>query len=489
MRRLGGYQTITVDLDADVSDTAGQRKVVSSDRYSIEATSPNLGQAYVWAGRYGDGTRVKQNSYARVAKARLVPPTTSNYTLKLYGYGTTATLTPASNATDIQTAIRNASASLGSVTVTGSNPYVIAGLPSSDVSVELVRATASDETGSVSQGLSSFEVLRPFSSGLSAGDVIELLVKYPAHDEPGLVGMNALINQSLERLWIPRILHFTSTDAESQQVTYALDAYPFLRSRAQIVRAYGSITWTHTYAYTVPGVSHTLSVDVGLGTAATTASISGSATSAVIEAALDAALRAAGVPGTVTVTANGTTRTVEIADAVYADMALTVSNGATVTTTSLETEPYRFTDGYRLKYEGQKLIIQWDQPWQRGYTWYLEVLQPANTYVCRQADYQTLGTTWETVSDGLEDDLDQCAVDLLEAAAVVHWMACRQLALKGGGGQESAYWRGETSRAAMIAAQIKSLDLPTASEPGFRDEGLVADRAEIARVFGPLGGW
>lgn len=498
MRRLGGgFETLTVALDADISDSAAQRKIVTSDRYSVEATSPHLGQAFVWAGRSGDGSRVKQNTYVRVTKASLVPPSTSNYTLKIYGYGETVSLTPTSTAAAIETAIHNANASLASVTVaaTGTDgavgcPYTIGVLPSADTTIELVRATPSDATGSVSQGLCSFEILRPLASAPMKGDTIELLTRYPAHDEPGLTGMNTLINQALARLWLVRILHFVSNDETSQQVTFSLAEHPFLRTRRQVIRAYAPTTWRHDFAFTVPGVSFTLTVDAGLGTDITTVSINGSANSAVIEEALRSALGAAGVVGTVDVTANGSTRTVTVADAVHADMALAVSSGATVTTTRERTEMYRFVDGFRLRYEGSELVIEWDRPWQRGYTWYLEVYQPADTYVARQLDYQTVGTAWETVTDGLEADLDQCVPDLLEVAAVVHYLACRQLALKGGGGQETVYWRGEAARAAQIAAQIKSLDLPSGSEPGFRDEGLVADRSYEDKGFWTSGwGW
>src|SRR3954468_19459887 len=125
MRRLGLFQTITVATDPDVTDSAAQRKIVTSDTYSIDRTSPAYGQANLWVGRYNEGNKVRQNSYLAVSKAILVPPTTSNYTLRLYGYGTTTSLTPSSNAGAIQTALRNISASLTAVTVSGSNPYSV----------------------------------------------------------------------------------------------------------------------------------------------------------------------------------------------------------------------------------------------------------------------------------------------------------------------------------------------------------------------------
>lgn len=486
MRRLGGYQTITVSIDPDVTDAAAQRKVISTDLYSIDKTSPHLGQANLWCGRYNEGNKVRTNSYAALAKAVLTPPTTSNYTLKIYGYGQTDTgspLTPASNAAAIQTAIRNVSASLSSVTVTGSSsPYTIANLPSASVTIELVRVTASDTTGSVTQGLSYFDAIRPWSVGLPAGTEVELLAKYPAHDDAGLVGMNALINQALERLWFIDLLHFTSTDADSEQVVYSLASYPWLKTRAQILRVYAPCQWEYAATYTVPGSSHTLSIDVGHGSSYTTDSLAGSATADAIQTALRTLFSENDVQGTVTVTANGTSRTVTVTDTRYADMDLTVSTGAAVTDVRTRTEALRFTDGYRLKYLGEALEIEWDLPRQRGETWYVEVYRPASTWTCPQTDYQTLGTTWASADDGLENDLDQCVPDLHEVVSVVHYLACRQLSLYGPS-QESKFWRDESRRAAAVAAYLKSLDLPKNDEPGFREDGLSSMRGWEAKGF------
>ena len=473
MRRLGSYQTVTVAIDPDVTDSAAQRKVITSDAYSIDKTSPHLGQASLWVSRYGDGNKVRTNSYVALAKAVLDPPTSGNYTIRLYGYGTTGTLTSASTASDVQTAIRAVSASLTSVTVTGTDPMTIAALPSSSVTLEFVRGTAT--TGSITQGLASFEAVRPFSSGLRFGDTVEILAKYPAHDEAGLVGMNNLINQALDRLWFVDLLHFHSEDADSDQVTFSLSAYPWLKTRRQVLRAYAPCRWSHTFSYTVPGSSHTLTLDVGFASNLTTSSLAGSATAAVIETAIESSLSSNSVLGTVTVTSNGTTRTVLIEDSPFADLALTVSSGATVTTTRERTEDLRFTDGWRLKYHGEELFVEWDGAFNRGETWYLEVYRPGRTWIAPQTDYQTVGTTWASSTVGFEDDLDQCAIDTNEVAAVAHYLACRQLELYGPS-QEKQHWKEERLRAAYIAAQCKSLDLPTNDEPGFKDQGLSPSR-------------
>ena len=487
MRRLGSYQTVTVALDADVTDSAAQRKVVTSDVYSIDKTSPHLGQARLWVGRYGDGNKVRANSYTALTKASLDPPSSGNYTLKIYGYGTTGTLTSASTASDVQTAIRAVSSSLNSVTVAGTDPMTIASLPSSSVTIEFVRGTAT--TGSVTQGLVSFEAVRPFSAGLPAGTTVEILTKYPAHDEDGLVGMNNLINQALKRLWFVDLLHFHSEDADSDQVTYPLaSAHPWLKTRRQIVRAYGPSRWAHTFSFTVPGSSFTLTLDVGLASNLTTSSLSGSATASAIESAIESSFSSNGVQGTVTVTADGTTRTVVIADAPYADLALTVSSGATVTTSRERTEDLRFVDGFRLRFHGEELFIEWDVTWQQGHTWYLEVLRPAYSWVAAQTDWQTLGTTWAASTVGLEDDLDQCALDANEVAAIVHYLACRQLELYGPA-QEKQHWKDERVRAAFIASTIKSLDLPMNDDPGFKDEGLSASRYMIDKGFFSSSSW
>lgn len=473
MRRLGSFQTITVEVDPDVSDAAAQRKVITSEAYGIEKTSPNLGQACLWSGRYNDGNKVKTNSYTRIAKATFVPPSAGNYTIRIYGYGTTGTLTSASNAAAVQTAIRAVSTSLNGVTVTGTTPMTIAALPSADVSLEYVKGTAT--TGSITQGLSSFEATRPWSSGLVYGDVIELLPKYPAHDENGLVGMNTLINQAMGRLWFVDTLHFTSEDADSAQVVYSLASYPWLKTRRQIIRAYSPCPWSHTFSYTVPVGSHTVSVDVGFASVVTTGSIAGSAAASVIQTAIQTAVAAAGAVATVTVTANSTTRVVVIENTMFADMALTVSTGATVTTTHERNWDLRWTDGYRLKFHGEELFIEWDLPWPRGYTWYLEVYRPCQTWICPQTNYLTEGTTWASSTVGFENDLDQCVVDTNEVASVTHYLACRQLELYGPG-QEKKFWQEERMRAAQIGAQVKSLDLPRSDEPGWRDDGLTANR-------------
>jgi hypothetical protein len=486
MRRLGSYQTITVAADPDVSDSAAQRKIVTSDAYSVSGTSPAYGQANVWVGRSGDGARIKANSYVKLARAILVPPSSNlGYTLRIYGYGTTGTLVPLSTAAAVQATIRAVSASsLGSVTVTGSvgGPFTIAGLPSSDTTIELVRADATDATGSVTQGLCSFEVIRPFSVAPGFGDEVELLYKYPAHDaDLGLVGMNRLIDQAMNRLWFVDLLQFHSTDAESDQQVFSTAAYPWLRTRPQVIRAYAPCTWEHTFSYTVPVGAHTLSLDLGMAAVSTTASLAGSASAAVIQTALQALITTDNGTGTVSVTEDGTTRTVVVSMTYFASMALTVSTGAAVTIARERLEPLRFTDGWRLKFHGAELFVEWDGPWTKGYTWFLEVYRPANTWIAPQAAYGTTSEAYAAAT-GFTDDYDQCILDADEVASVAHYLACRQLELAGPG-QERQYWHDEARRAALIASEIKSLDLPSSRDPGFRSDGLVATRALIDKGF------
>lgn len=490
MRRLGACQTLTVSANPDTTDAAAQRKVISTDLYSIDKTLTALGQANLWVGSLNEGNKIRSNSYTAVAKAVLVEPTTSTYSLTFYGYGTTSTLDPSTTTSStIQTAVRNVSVSLAAVTVTGSGPFVIT-LPSASITLELTRVgTPSDTTGSVTQGLASVEAIRPFTTALTRGTLVHLFAKYPADDRDGLVGMTTLVNQALARLWFIDQLHVHSTDTDSQQVSFSLDAYPWLKTRSQILRVYAPVRWKHTFSYTVPGSSHTLSLDVGYAANLTTGSLVGSATASAIQTAISDALSANDAVGTVTVTSNGSARTVTVEDSQYADWALTVSTGAVVTTTRERMDDLRFVDGYRLRFHGETLTLEWDFPWQRGQTWFLEVYRPADTWTAAQTSYGVEGTTWATSTSGLTNDYDQCVPDLGEVASMAHYLACRQLALYGPG-QESKFWRDEQRRAALIAAQIKSLDLPMDNEPGFRDEGVTAARGSLDKGFFSNGsGW
>lgn len=479
MRRLGGYTTVTVALDPDVTDAAAQRKVITSDLYSIDKTSPHLGQGALWVGRYDSGNKIRTNSYVALTKAVLDPPTSGNYTIRIYGHGTTGTLTSASTSSDIQTAIRNVAASLTAVTVTGTDPMTIANLPSASTTLEFVPGTAVG--GTISQGMVSVEAVRPFPTALRYGDTVEVLTTYPAHDEAGLVGMNTLLNQALDRLWFVDLLHFHSEDADSDQVTFSLSAYPWLKTRKQILRAYAPARWEHTFTYTVPVGSHTLGIDVGQADDLEPA-FAGSATATTIQDELRSAFAVNGVQGSVTVGGHSTTRTITVTDSPYADMALTVSTGATVTATHERLEDLRFTDGWRLRYHGEELFIEWDGSWNRGETWYLEVCVPGKCKIARQTNYQTVGTTWEYTTDGFEADLDQCAIDTNEVAAVAHYLACRQLELYGPG-QEKGHWKDERMRAAFIASQCKSLDLVTNDEPGWKSDGLTPNRFMVDKSF------
>lgn len=493
MRRLGACQTLTVSANPDTTDAAAQRKVISTDLYSIDKTLTALGQANLWVGSLNEGNKIRSNSYTAVAKAVLVEPTTSTYTLTLYGYGTTSTLDPAvDTGSTIQTAIRAVASGLSTVTVSPSSAasvYTIT-LPSASITLELTRVgTPSDTTGSVTQGLASVEAIRPFTTALTRDTLVHLFAKYPPDDRDGLVGMTTLVNQALARLWFIDQLHVHSTDADSQQVSFSLDAYPWLKTRSQIIRVYAPVRWKHTFSYTVPGSSHTLTLDVGYASTVTTASLAGSATASAIQTAISDTLTANDAVGTVTVTSNGSTRTVTVEDSQYADWALVVSTGAAVTTTRERMDDLRFVDGYRLRFHGETLTLEWDFPWQRGQTWFLEVYRPADTWTCPQTSYGVEGTTWATSTAGLVNDYDQCVTDLGEVASMAHYLACRQLALYGPG-QESKFWRDEQRRAALIAAQVKSLDLPMDNEPGFRDEGVTAARGWLDKgVFSSGSGW
>jgi hypothetical protein len=478
MRRLGGYRTVTVSLDPSVTDAAAQRKVISTDLYDYGRTSPSLGDAFLWEGRYGSGCRIKRDSYAQVAKVRLVPPTAGTYTLTVYGYGTSGTLQYNDNAATIQAALIAISASsLSAISVTGTNPFIIT-VPTASTTIAIATAGTGS---SISQGMASIEGARPFELALPSGTEVEILAKYPAHDTESLVGMNRLINQALARLWYPDQLHFTSTDPDNDQVSFEI-TQAWLKTRSQVIRAYAPTQWEHVFSYTVPVGSHTLTLDVGFEDDLTTGSISGSATASTIESAIESIFASNSVNAAVSVESDSTTRTVTISQSAYADMALTVSTGTAVTTTHEQTEIQRWTDGFRIRFKGQTLYVEWDQPWNRGETWFLEVHRPGHTKVARQTAYQTVGSTWIETMDGLEDDYDQAATDVYECAAVAHYLAARQMALYGPS-QETKFWRTEASRAAEIAATMKSLDLPSSADPGFKDEGLSAVRGADSKGY------
>lgn len=485
LRRLGSYRQITVSLDADVSDGAAQRKIVSSDLYDIDKTSPSLNDVNTWVGRYNEGRRIRRQTFAPINKIVLTQPNAA-YTLKVYGYGTSSSISTPATATesDIQTAITGIQAGLSAVTVSGSTggPFTIT-MPSASTNIEIITAGTG---GSISMGMASVEVVRPFSNGLPAGTPVILSTKIPIEDDNGLVGVNTLINQALQRLWFINLLHFTSRDANSDQITYEVGSlYPWLKSRTQIIRAYAPVEWEYTGAYSTPVTTYQLWIDFGTSPVANpyaTDNLASTASASDIQSAIQAVMSANSIQGTVSISGSGPTRTITISNTLYADLSIALSTGGTVTETHEQTGIRRWIDGWRLRYNGEKLEIEWDTPFEIGQTWFLEVYQDGSTWIAPQTDWQTLGTTWGSSTTGLVNDLDQTPIDTLEAAAVTHYLACRQL-VQQGPALETRFWRTEATRAAAIAAWVKSLDLPSSREPGHKDDGLTSIRDRDSKGF------
>lgn len=480
-QRLGGYQSVTVSLPPDTTESAAQRLVLSTDLFDVDRPASSWGDSWAWVGRYGDGRRIKRSSYRSTSYAYLVAPTSAlgadeAFSLIFYGFGETSDITLSGTAS-----VRAAQIETEITSIVGLESYTVSAITTTTFKITMSSAVSveiSNANGSVTCGIGSVEATRPFRYGLPLGTTVELHSKLPAHSADGFTGLNDLLNQALSRLSFVDRLIFTADDDET---TVFEITEPWLLNRSQAIRAYGPTDRSYSATFTPPGSgSYTLTIDVGLATDAEL-TLAYSASASALQTALNDALEAVGHQTEATVTGSGSFA-ITIPNTRYATPSITASSGTISAATTDRTETaYRF-DGWRFVFDGERRYIELDVAFAAGESWELEVYRPCSTWICQQEDYETTGSTWASSTVGLQADLDQCAGDEDAIVAIAHYLACRQLATQGPAA-DVLYWQSEAARAASIAAQIKLFDTQRSLDRAPRDGLLAWERGRSSKGF------
>lgn len=482
-QRLGSYQLVTVSLPPDVTESAAQRLILSTDLFDGDRPVSSYGDSWAWVGRYGDGRRIKRSSYRSTNYAFLTAPVSAlgadeAFTLSFYGFGTTDEITLSGSASTRASTIETAITS-----ISGLESYTVSSITTTTFKINMSSATVnieiSNANGSVSSGIGSVEATRPFRYGLPLGTDVELHHKIPAHTADGFVGLNDLINQALARLCFVDRLQYTATETDT---TVFEITDPWLTTRNQIICAYLPSTRSFTARYTPPGSgSFTLTIDLGLETDVTTTQVYTVSASA-LETAIQSAQATAGHAANATVSSSGGVFTIEIPETLYASPSLTADTGTLGAQSSTRTQQQFRFDGWRLAFDGERRFLELDTGFAPGETVELEVYRPCHTWICTQEDYQTEGTVWTSSTVGFQNDLDQSPGDEDAIVAITHYLACRQMATQGPA-SDVKYWQAEAQRAAGIAAQIKLFDVQKSTERAPRDPLLAWERGRASKGF------
>ena len=448
-KKLTGFKSGTVAHDATATDTTAKRLVISGDLFDNEKDSSAYAGHHVWVGKYRDERRIKESGFSTLFWTIFnAPTTTSSYKLRVYGYSSdTSTLTQASDAAAIQTAILAIHADLSGVTVIGSNPYTI----KSSTEIDIEYVAVSGETGSIesSGGLGTVEVIRPFTKALARNDVFEIHSKLPVLDFDAVQGQNTLINEALKKINVIDRIPVTPTTITSEaQVVFNLrETYPWLTTRERILAIFEPTDFDLVTTWT-PGVaSYTLTLT--LASAYTTASIAAAATASTIQTAINAVS-----PIAVTVTGSNP-YTITVRGSKYYNPAFSASSGTVSNVVYQKGDPARTFPSWVFQYDGPVPYLYFPSISSVGDTFFLEVKRPGHTLIAAQSSYGVLGTTWSASTTGLTDDYDQATPDVDEVAAYAYWLACKQLTLIAPG-HEMGFWKDERINAARAIAYIQT---------------------------------
>lgn len=452
--RLGGIERGTVSMDPDSSEQASQRRVISASLFDLDKQATAHQYKHLYVPRYDNQRTISKNGFGRLSKAKFTAPSSGSYTLTVWGFGTTSSLTGGalgSNAAAIQSALTGISG-LEAVTVTGTYPDFLIDLVDDEYAIEA-------SAGSIESGFGYTEVTRPFTKALRAGDEYLMLSMLPFYNQDNFTGVIPAINMALASLYFTDRIPFT-VEFEGQQ-TWSLEDHPWLQTQDQVTSLFAPTQWELVVPFTPPGSStYTLTVTTHEAVG-TTAAIAYDASASTVQAALRAVagLESAEVTGT-------SPLTITISDFWYYNPVLTASAGTVGTPEIRRQYPVRrSTAPYRVVLEGPKRYLDLDYSYALGHTIFLQVERPGNTKVCRQTDYETEGTTW-TEGDNLklEGYMDQSPLGVEEVGVVAYWRACQSMA-KYGPGADRSFWAALSIDAGQAAAGIKLRDLPTDPNP------------------------
>lgn len=457
-KRLSGFIRETVSVDPETSDALAQRSILSDSLYGADKSSKAYSGHYVWFGKYNDARRFRDNGYRTLAYIVFTPPASGNYTMTLYGYGTTGNISGADTLADQQTdiAAELITLEITSATVTVDGTDIIIAL------TEVIDAEISAGTMLSQGGIGSVEVDRAFTRAALRGEEFEVSPKVPFESDEHVQGLNDIINMALRKMWFIDRFPITPTrNVLGLKTFHGLTGFNWLVSEKQIIALFNPVRWDLTSTLTPPASStFTLTLASGTTTFITDA-IDFGATGQVIQDAL----HASGADTAITVTPLTANATYEInwPETWYASPAITTSSGTAVNIVTMLESPTRYMSVWKFQYNRNEPYID-NYFGQEGYSFIVEAYRQGHTWICPQTAYGTEGTIWEASNVGLEDDYDQAQLPVEDVATVAYAIACNQLAVLGPG-NELEFWQREAKKADRQSAAIKLFDLAFDDKP------------------------
>ena len=456
-RKLGGFDSGTVSLSPDNTDSLAQRSILSSKLYDADRGNKGFAGHFAWVGRYRDERRVRENGYRSLPYVVYTPPSSGTYTITVYGYGETGDIEFDATNQEISDALQLIGQGLGTLTVSGggADPILIALPDIIDVEVSAGDVLASG-------GIGAIEVNRAFTRALQVGDAWETHAKLPVEDSDEVQGLNWIINYAARKLTIIDKFPITPVRNSGGVKNFiGLTGESWLSDKRQIIAVYQPTEWVSTTTLTPPDSgTYTLTFDIATETL-TTEAIDYDATGEEIQDALEDALEGF----TVTVTPQDASESFVIAieKTWYAQATLSASSGTTSSTTGMFRSPSIYPNTWDFSYDAESPYMD-NIYGKEGRSFLIEAYRQANTWVCPQASYGVLGSMWQSSEIGMVDDYDQISVSLDDIVAVAYAYACEQLSHVGPG-TDRGVWADEAKKAHRVAAGIKMYDMPIQDKP------------------------
>jgi hypothetical protein len=426
-REVGGYKAGTVDLAPSSDDADAQRSIYSSSLTHAERPTSILSYQHAWIGRFNEGRQVQSSSFTSLAVMKLTPPDSGPLTLTFWGYGTvgplTLTGTASEQATQLQTAIQDvAGLETVEVSATGSD-FRIGPLPSSEINAET-------DAGTLTNGFGQILVARPFRSALTVDTAWELSSWLPIADDGNESGLNYLVNKALSFITtIAQVpYHFTDEDRRTDRDRVVILNEAWLSRADQIIGIWRPFRRIFEVSYVPPGSgTFDLAFDLGLSEDVAVSGLAYDASNETIADAISLCLQLAGRRGGVA--CEGTaTKTIRLTDVYYAEPAMTASAGTVGSATTTQVEERLRFDDFKRVLSGHKKQLELQRRFEPGESFEIEMVRPAGSWGVPQTDYQTLGTTWQSMPNGLLYDLDQADADEATVMNVGAWLACLEIA-------------------------------------------------------------
>jgi hypothetical protein len=463
--KLGGWDSLTVSLDANIEDNMALRSVLTSGLYDSEKDPKSFAGNYVWSKRLREQRRVREHGYTISSLVTFTPPASGTYRLILYGYGQTALLSALATNAQIQAAIEAVHGLFVGTTVTGTSPRIIEFATTETIDVGITAGSIGNQNG-----IARLEVTQGFSTPLVKGDEVTIHSKLPVVDADGYQGLRSLVNLALRRMWFIDVFPITPVEyGSTRQSIFGTTQFPWLTYKQQVIALFGPAAHRLVSTFTPPSSgSFTLSF-LGAETLGPTASISVSGLTGQV---LQDALRAISGLDFVEVSPLGASGsyTLLYEPTEYAQPAFSASAGTLINTVVRLEQPARAPHSWNFQFDANTPHL-YAPGYMPGASFFVEAYRQGHSYICPQIDYNTVGTTWVDSTEGLSRDMDQAMPDLDSTVALAYYLACLQLASKGPQA-ETQYWENKALEAGRAAAFIKLYDLPMDVKPrGRRTRG------------------